>query len=135
MPNQTNSRKKMFRFAPKHRSLAEVLSDHELAALGDAYVNLIWSLYLSIKKGKPVGKKANSTMLASALRKARLRGSLPSRTDRHKQADAAEALIAYAWLNSVISLEEAVLLMEKGRTPEEAFSMLLQSILERLNLT
>jgi len=25
--------------------------------------------------------------------------------------------------------------MEKGRTPEEAFSMLLQSILERLNLT
>jgi len=73
-------------------------------------------------------------MLASALRNVGLREFLPSRTDRHKQADAAEALIVYSWLTDAISLKEAVCIMRKGETVEEAFILLLQAILERLTL-
>jgi hypothetical protein len=121
-------------FIPKHQKLSEVLADHELAALGDAYVNLIYSLALSERQHKPVGKKAESSMLASALKNVGLRALLPSRMDRHRQADAAEALIVYSWLTEAVSLEEAVYVMRKGETVDEAFILLLQTILEKLAL-
>jgi hypothetical protein len=122
------------RFVSRYESLAAILSDHEMAALGDAYVNLIHSLALSRKLGKPVGRKVDSSTLASALKKAGLRKLLPSRTDRHKQADAAESLIVYAWLVGVTSLDETVCIIEKEETAEDGFSLLLQTILERLDL-
>ncbi|MCW4020144.1 MAG: hypothetical protein NWF14_02800 [Candidatus Bathyarchaeota archaeon] len=128
------SREKEFPFIPKHANLAAILTDHQLAALGDAYVNFVYSLNLSRKRGRPVGRKADSSTLASALKKADLRRLLPSRTDRHKQADAAEALIIYGWLVGAVSLEETLRIMEREGTAEEAFSLLLQRISERLNM-
>lgn len=106
--------------------------DHGLAALGDAYVNFLYSLYLSRIKGKPVGSKVSSSTLAKAIRISGLRGLLPSRTDRHKQADAAEALMVYAWIIGVISTEEAISTLEGEETLEEAFASLLKVIRERL---
>jgi hypothetical protein len=123
---------KEFDFAPKHESLLAILLDHNLAALGDAYVNFIYSLVLSERQCKPVGRKVDSSVLAASIRKTGLRARLPSRTDRHKQADAAEALIVYAWLTSIISLNEAITILRKEENLEEAFSGLLQTILERL---
>jgi len=125
---------KEFHFIPKHENLLAVLLDHNLAALGDAYVNFVYSLALSEKQCKPVGKKVDSSILAAAVRKAGLRARLPSRTDRHKQADAAEALIVYAWLMGVVSLDEAVQIIVKEENLEEAFSTLLRSIEERLKI-
>jgi len=125
---------KDFGFVSKHESLQAVLLDHDLAALGDSYVNFIYSLALSKKQCKPVGKKVDSSVLAVAIRKVGLRASLPSRTDRHKQADAAEALIVYAWLNNVVSLDEAVQALGKEESLEEAFCVLLRTIVEKLKI-
>jgi len=85
----------MFAFTPQYESLREVLMDQKLAKLGDAYVNFLYSLALSKKKGEPAGTKVEGRLLADAFKKAGLRKFLPSRIDRHKQADAAEALILY----------------------------------------
>jgi len=125
---------KDFSFVPKHESLRAVLLDHDLAALGDAYVNFVYSLALSEKQCKPVGRKVDSSVLAAAIRKAGLRASLPSRTDRHKQADAAEALIVYAWLNNIVSLDEAVQALGEEESLEEAFYVLLRAIVEKLKI-
>ena len=131
---ESHLQKEKLSFFHEHRKMSDVLSDHELAALGDAYVNLVYSLALSERQHRPVGKKAGSSMLASALKNAGLRALLPSRTDRHRQADAAEALIVYAWLTEAVSLDEAVCIMRRGETLDEAFILLLQAILEKIAL-
>jgi len=124
----------MFTFVPHFKSLQEVLTNHKLAALGDAYVNFLYSLAISKKTGEPAGAKVDSRLLAEALRKAGLREYLPSRTDRHKQADAAEALIVYAWLKDLVSLEEGVSILERHENSVEGFCNLLVSAKKKLNL-
>ena len=125
---------KEFMFFRKYRCLSDVLTDNDLASLGDAYINFIYSLYLSKRSGRPIGKKVESFPLAGAIQKAGLRRFLASRTDRHKQADAAEALLVYGWIVGAISLEESVqILMEKEKV-EEAFSSLLETVVKRCNL-
>jgi hypothetical protein len=42
-------------FVKTHRNLTEVLTDHKLASLGDAYVNFAYSLALSNRTGRPTG--------------------------------------------------------------------------------
>jgi len=108
--------------------------DHKLAALGDAYVNFIYSLALSNLKGEPVGARVDSRVLASALKRAGLRSLLPSRTDRHKQADAAEALIVYVWARGLMTLEEGVKILEEHRDVVEAFYSLLLEARSRLDV-
>jgi hypothetical protein len=125
--------KKELQFIPPHKSISDVFDDHDLAALGDAFVNFVYSLALSKKLGRPIGRKVDSSTLASALRKADLRKILPSRTDRHKQADAAESLIVYAWLTGEISLEETLHIMEREKTAEDAFNLLLRKAFESIS--
>ncbi len=110
------------------------MNDHRMAALGDAYVNFLYSLYLSRKEGRPTGKKISSSILAKALKTAELRVLLPSRTDRHKQADAAEALIGYGWATRLISTEEALSILEEEKVLENAFASLLQTVYRRLKI-
>ena len=124
----------MFAFISQHKSLCEILTDHKLAALGDAYVNFIYSLALSKRKGQPVGIKVKSQILAEALKKAELREFLPRRTDRHSQADAAEALIVYAWTQNLMSIEEGVNLLGRHENVIEAFCSLLCTARRRLKL-
>ncbi|MEJ2281651.1 MAG: ribonuclease III family protein [Candidatus Bathyarchaeota archaeon] len=88
----------MFSFIPKYKTLTEVLLDQKLAKLGDAYVNFLYSLVLS---------------------------KIPSRINRHKQADAAEALIVYAWIKEQMNMEEGIEILEKNEDNIEAFSLLL----------
>lgn len=115
----------MFAFIPQHKSLKEVLMDQKLAKLGDAYVNFLYSMVLSKKKGEPAGTKVQGRLLADAFKKAGLREFLPSRIDRHKQADAAEALIVYTWLLGSMTMEEALEILEQNEDTIEAFSVLL----------
>jgi len=123
----------MFRFVPKHKNLREVLIDQKLASLGDSFVNFIHSLALSRREGKPIGAKVDSRVLSEALKKAGLRKFLPSRTDRHTQADAAEALIVYAWIQNAITIEEGVSILEQYEDPAEAFCVLLLTITKKLS--
>ncbi len=124
----------MFTFISRYRYLREVLMDQKLAALGDAYVNFVYSVALSKRKGEPTGAKVDNRLLAEALKKAGLRKLLPSRIDRHKQADAAEALIVYAWVRGSMTMEEGVLILEQGEDVVEAFCSFLLTAKKKLDL-
>lgn len=115
----------MFEFIPNHESLSEILMDHKLAKLGDAYVNFLYSLAISQRTGEPDGIKVKGRLLADAFKKAGLRKFLPSKVDRHKQADAAEALIVYSWLIGSMTLEEGLEILEQNKDSVELFSCLL----------
>jgi len=120
-----------FPFIQKYSRIEEVLSDKDLASLGDAYVNFIYSLALSRCHGKPIGRKLNGSVLSSALRKSGARKLLPYRVDRHEQADAAEALLVYGWLSGIISIREAIDTLAREGDLVENISMLLKTVLER----
>lgn len=124
----------MFEFVPQYESLSQVLMDQKLASLGDAYVNFLYSLALSKKKGEPTGTKVKGRLLAEAFKKAGLRKFLPSRIDRHKKADAAEALIVYAWIRGSMTMEEGLKILEQNGDKVEAFSLLLLTAKRKLNL-
>jgi len=124
----------MFAFTPQYESLREVLMDQKLAKLGDAYVNFLYSLALSKKKGEPAGTKVEGRLLADAFKKAGLRKFLPSRIDRHKQADAAEALIVYAWIRGLMTMEEGLKILEQNEDTIEAFSFLLLTAKRKLDI-
>jgi hypothetical protein len=135
MSNMSNPRKNIrFPFVPTHEAIEEILADHALAALGDAYTNLIYSLYLSITKGKATGVKANSNLLSEALKQAGLREFLPSRIDRHRQADAAEALLVYVWLQGLTTLTESVFMLARHKDATKAFCALLSEVKKKLEL-
>jgi hypothetical protein len=124
----------MYPFISKYRTLREVLNDQKLAALGDPYTNLVYSLVLSKKRGTPTGGKVDNRVLSGALRKADLREFLPRRTTRHRQADAAEALLVYAWMRDVVSLDEMVNILERHDDAVEAFCSLLLKARTKLDL-
>ena len=121
-------------FLKNYSSLPQVLTDKPLAALGDAYVNFVYSLALSRRTGKPCGKKVKGAPLAEAVRKAGLRKFLPSRIDKHVLSDAAEALLVYAWLNDFITLEESVEALEKTDDLEKGLARLLLTAKEKIKI-
>lgn len=122
------------KFLKGFSSLSQILMDKPLAALGDAYVNFIYSLALSRKMGKPIGKKVKGTPLAEALRKAGLRQFLPSRIDKHVLSDAAEALLVFTWLNNFITLEHSIELLEKTENLADGLARLLLIAKEKVKL-
>ncbi len=124
----------MFAFIRKYENLSDALMDKKLASLGDAYVNFLYSLALSKKKGEPVGTKVKGRLLADALKKAGLRKLLPSRINRHKQADAAEALIVFAWMCGSVSLKEELQILEENENEIEAFRILLLTAKKNLEM-
>jgi hypothetical protein len=130
-----NKHNRNFSFVQTHNHLMDVLTDHKLASLGDSFINFAFSLALSEKKGAPEGKKVKGTLLAEALRRAGLREHLPSRMTSHMLADAAEALIVYAWLRGHITLEETVAILEENDDPVEDLSHLLEKIRYRIKLS
>ena len=115
----------MFKFIKEYQNLNELLMDQKLAKLGDAYVNFIYSLALSQKKGMPTGIKVKGRLLAEAFKKADLRKYLSTRIDRHKQADAAEALIVYTWIKGLISINESLEILKNNENDIEALTWLL----------
>jgi hypothetical protein len=123
---------RVFSFRTVRISLSEVLADRDLASLGDAYVNFVYSLALSNMKRKPVGARVKGSVLAEALRKAGLRNSLGSGMSRHALADAAEAFIVYAWLNGCLTLDESVAMMRKGEDAVEGACLLLATAKKRV---
>ncbi|HEX68830.1 MAG TPA: hypothetical protein ENG10_00850 [Candidatus Bathyarchaeota archaeon] len=122
------------RFIRKHKDFREILMNHKLANLGDAYVNFIYSLALSNKKGEPVGRKVRGKILAEAFKRAELRKFLPHRIDSHAMADAAEALILYAWATDAITTQESIKILEEAESAIEGFKRLLVLARRRLNL-
>ena len=90
----------------KNVSLTEMLKDKEAAKLGDAYLNFVYSLALSIKKGTPSGVKLSNKALAEAMRRSGLRSLMPSRLSRHDLGGSAEALLIHALSRNMINTRE-----------------------------
>ncbi len=132
MVQALTKRIKTFYFVKNYENLAQVLTDHKLASLGDAYINFIYSMALSNRKGEPSGVKVKGRVLAEALKKAGLRKYMPSRITRHMLADAAEALAIYAWLHRYVTLEESIAMVEKTEDLVEGLSQLFMTIKDRI---
>ncbi|UCD73249.1 MAG: hypothetical protein JSW01_01015 [Candidatus Bathyarchaeota archaeon] len=94
-------------------NLVEVLSNKQLAALGDSYLNFLYSVYLSGKLGHPTGSRIKGSILQNALKDSGLRKILPKRVDRHSQADAFEALAAYSLIKELVSFKKALKILNK----------------------
>lgn len=126
---------KVFYPAKVYCRFSEVLTDHGLAALGDAYINFVCSLALSKRKGEPTGAKVKGSALSEALRSAGLRAYLPSRMNRHSLADAAEALLVYAWLYDYVTLNDCVNVLEKASDLVDGLNQLLIKIKNEVRLS
>ena len=124
----------MFKFIKQYQNLNEILMDQKLAKLGDAYINFIYSLSLSQKKGIPTGIKVKGRLLAEAFKKAGLRKYLSTRIDRHKQADAAEALIVYTWIKDLISINESLEILRNNENEIEALTCLLVTAKSKIEI-
>lgn len=119
----------------KYDSLGELLLDKDLAALGDSYVNFVYSLAMSKRFNRPMGAKVDNQTLAEAVTKSGLRRFLPHRVDRHTRGDAAEALLVYAWLDDLIDFDDCTEVLSKEEDTTEAFAHLLRSVLRKLGVT
>ncbi len=118
-------------FLKQYSNIVEILEDRKLAALGDAYINFVYSLAMSKKLGKPFGKKLKGAPLTQAVRDADLRKLLPARIDKHVLSDAAEALLVYGWLKGALTLEESVETLE-SRDLETGLVQLLTKTAEKI---
>lgn len=126
---------KYFPFIWRYSKIEEILNDKDLASLGDAYINFIYSLALSKNYSRPVGRKLNSSVLSIAIQKSGLRKLLPHRVSRHRQADAAEALIVYGWLSGAISIRESIDIVAREDDLTDNLTLLIKTILERSKIS
>jgi hypothetical protein len=131
----SKTKSKILALVQEHDSLPTILTDHGLARLGDALINFSYSLALSSRRGVPSGAKVRGSLLAEGLKRAGLRPYVPSRMTRHMLADAAEALIAYAWLRDCITLDESVAILERNEDLAESIRELLEKIVQRIRLS
>ncbi len=99
-------------------SFSSSVMDKGLAKLGDSLVNFVFSLALSKYLGKPTGDRVSNASLAIALDLAGMGGLIPPRTDKHGKGDIAEALLAYAWLKGVVTVDEAVEIVRRNLTDD-----------------
>ncbi|MCX8169402.1 MAG: hypothetical protein N3E39_04300 [Candidatus Methanomethylicia archaeon] len=118
--------------------LSKILMDSNMASFGDVLVNFVYSLALSRIRGRFHGDRVKNRVLAEALCKCGLRDMLSGKVDTHVKGNAAEALIAYAWISGKVSLNELVDILSKNFHGEgfkyevEAFSELLKYILVKV---
>ena len=114
-------------------TIERVLRDKQLAALGDAFVNFIYSLALTKLSGQPEGTKVSDRILSEAFRLAGLRGHVGSRLSRKDLANAAESLLAEAYRKRLISIDESVeVITQNLNGPYEGLSNLLKLAAERI---
>ncbi|MFQ5998006.1 MAG: ribonuclease III family protein [Candidatus Bathyarchaeia archaeon] len=115
---------------PESASLKFVAQNKELARLGDAYLNFIFSLMLSIRDSRPSGLKVSNRVLSLAFKSAGLRPLLPKRVSRHEIGGAVEALILFAVANRIVTSREII---DSLRENDEvaALASLLSRIKER----
>jgi len=94
-------------------------TDKGLAKIGDGIVNFTYSLAKSIYLSKKssgnklirTGEKVSKNILAKALKDAEMKSFAKNRADSHDLANTVEAVIAYVWLKSYISIEEIVIIL------------------------
>ncbi len=131
------------RFLKPYSHPTDAFLDRDLAKLGDALLNLIYSLSLSISEGEPRGRKLPNSILSKALETSRHADLIPRRSDRHRRGDIVEAALAYAWLIGGLSIAESARMVAKEASKGEgthserysrAFSRLIDDTLDDLGI-
>jgi hypothetical protein len=114
-------------------AIRRLIRDKQLASLGDAFVNFVYSLALTEINGRPEGIKVSDRILSEAFRLAGLRAHLGSRCSRKDLANAAESLLVEAYRKHLISIDESVeALTQNPDGPAAGLSNLLKLAAERI---
>lgn len=113
--------------------LRQILRNKQLASLGDAYVNFIYSLALTQTSGRPQATKVSDRILAEAFRLAGLREILGTRISRKDIANASESLLVEAYRRDLLKIEESVrILSQNPDGPAAGLSELLKLAADRI---
>jgi len=123
--------------------LQAICGDRGLAQLGDAFVNLVYSLAKSRHLGTPVGEKVPDRVLSEALGMSGL--PAPARLKCGERGNIVEAALAQAWIGGMMTIDEAAdaVLQELSRmrfrsaalereAAARAFSTLLKSAVPKI---
>jgi hypothetical protein len=115
--------------------LRKIMRDKKRASLGDAYINLAYSLSLTRVGGEPKGVKVSDRILANAFKEAGLRKFLGTRLSRKDFADASEAILTEAFQARILTMEESVNVISQDSNPVSGIANLLKLAVERLTQT
>jgi len=120
----------------RDEELTRILTDKGLAQFGDSLLNFAYSIAVTRTTGKPRGFKVQDKILAEAAIKAGLRKLLPRRVNRGEVANSVEAILGYAWLGKLVTLDEVVnsLSDESYLIPSENFARLAEMVLSRVRV-
>lgn len=118
-----------------HPTIYYLSSDKRLSKLGDAIINYIASVSETIRGGIPMGLRVDNRTLTNAVKASGLRDRLSHRRDRHMLGDAAEALIAYSFIQGVITIEECVDTMLRSESIQGGMTRILGLAIERVGVT
>lgn len=114
-------------------TLRQVMRNKQLASLGDAFVNFVYSLALTQANGKPQSVKVSDRILANALKLSGLRQYLGTRVSKKDLANASESLLADAYQKRLITIEESVkILTEDPDGLQAGLSQLMKLTAERI---
>jgi hypothetical protein len=108
------------------------MQDKKLARLGDAYINLVYSLALTESQGQPQGVKVSDRVLAEAFKSAGLRSYLGTGHSRKDFANASEAILIDAYRKGMLTLNESVKVIIHGGNFTAGIAELLKLSVERL---
>jgi hypothetical protein len=115
------------------RTISQVLRDKQLASLGDAFINFIYSLALTKISGQPQAVKVSDRILAEAFRLAGLREHLGTRVSKKDLANASESLLMDAYRRGFLTIEESVnILSQNPDGPAAGLPELLKLAAERV---
>jgi len=113
--------------------IQRVMRDRQLASLGDAFINFVYSLALTQINGYPKGVKVSDKVLSEAFKLAGLRQYLGTRISKKDLANASESLLMEAYCKQLLTIEESVRLVSQNSDgPQAGLSDLLKVAAERL---
>jgi Ribonuclease III len=114
-------------------TLRQVMRNKQLASLGDAFVNFVYSLALTQANGKPQSVKVSDRILANAFKLSDLRKYLGTRISKKDLANASESLLVDAYQKKLITIEESVkILSEDPNGLQAGLSELMKLAAERI---
>jgi len=114
-------------------TLRQVMRNKQLASLGDAFVNFVYSLALTQANGKPQSVKVSDRTLANAFKLSGLRKYLGTRISKKDLANASESLLVDAYQKKLITIEESVrILSEDPNGLQVGLSQLMKLTAERI---
>ncbi|MGA8856517.1 MAG: ribonuclease III family protein [Candidatus Bathyarchaeia archaeon] len=114
-------------------TLRQVMRNKQLASLGDAFVNFVYSLALTQANGKPQSVKVSDRILANAFKLSGLRKYLGTRISKKDLANASESLLVDAYQKKLITIEESVrILSEDPNGLQAGLSQLMKLTAERI---